>query len=248
MFVAGGNSSWWLSGMSTYMTIFSASTFVVWGGVAYKSGLVAALIGNLVGVACFLAGKWFAGRWRRIRLNSPGEFVKIRFGNTSLNFYSIVGMLGKGVHASVALYAVSIVMSTLIYLPEGSAFADASGHLAVGWAVILLGAITLIYTAVGGFLAVLMLSEVTTVLVSLRLLTISIPLASYLGGDHKHCHQHAQQTAKHRAGNDHEKIIFQDGKYFPQIYCLVVLFQHSFLLGEFFSLSLNPIYSGTACF
>ena len=34
MFVAGGNSSWWLSGMSTYMTIFSASTFVVWGGVA----------------------------------------------------------------------------------------------------------------------------------------------------------------------------------------------------------------------
>ena len=100
MFVASGNSSWWLSGMSTYMTIFSASTFVVWGGVAYKSGLVAALIGNLVGVACFLAGKWFAGRWRRIRLNSPGEFVKIRFGNTSLNFYSIVGMLGKGVHAS----------------------------------------------------------------------------------------------------------------------------------------------------
>ena len=68
------------------------------------------------------------------------------------------------------------------------------------------------------------------------------------GGDHKHCHQHAQQTAKHRAGNDHEKIIFQDGKYFPQIYCLVVLFQHSFLLGEIFSLSLNPIYSSTACF
>ena len=176
MFVASGNSSWWLSGMSTYMTIFSASTFVVWGGVAYKSGLVAALIGNLVGVACFLAGKWFAGRWRRIRLNSPGEFVKIRFGNTSLNFYSIVGMLGKGVHASVALYAVSIVMSTLIYLPEGSAFADASGHLAVGWAVILLGAITLIYTAVGGFLAVLM-TDVIQFGVLMTVVLFMIPLS-----------------------------------------------------------------------
>ena len=41
MFIAGRSSSWWLSGMSTYMTIFSASTFVVWGGVAYRSGIVA---------------------------------------------------------------------------------------------------------------------------------------------------------------------------------------------------------------
>ena len=40
MFIAGRNSSWWLSGISTYMTIFSASTFVVWGGVAYRSALV----------------------------------------------------------------------------------------------------------------------------------------------------------------------------------------------------------------
>lgn len=44
MFIAGRNSSWWLSGVSSYMTIFSASTFVVWGGVAYKSGLVAVVV------------------------------------------------------------------------------------------------------------------------------------------------------------------------------------------------------------
>ena len=33
MFIAGRNSSWWLSGVSSYMTIFSASTFVG-GGVS----------------------------------------------------------------------------------------------------------------------------------------------------------------------------------------------------------------------
>ena len=48
MFIAGRNSSWWLSGMSTYMTLFSASTFVIWGGVAYRSGFVAVLIGNIL--------------------------------------------------------------------------------------------------------------------------------------------------------------------------------------------------------
>jgi len=176
MFIAGGNSSWWLSGLSTYMTIFSASTFVIWGGVAYKSGVVAALIGNLVGVACFFAGKWFAGRWRKIRLSSPGEFVKIRFGGKSLNFYSIVGLLGKGVHASVALYAVSIVMSTLISVPEGSIFADATGHLAVSWAVIILGVITLIYTVTGGFLAVLM-TDVIQFGVLITIVLFMIPLS-----------------------------------------------------------------------
>lgn len=156
MFIASGSSSWWLSGMSTYMTIFSASTFVIWGGVAFKSGLVAVLIANMVGIACFFSGKWVAGKWRRIKLKSPGEFIKIRFGNKTLDFYSIVGMIGKGVHAAVALYAVSVIMSAIISLPEGSPFAGADGHLAVSWAVILLGAITLIYTVAGGFLAVLM--------------------------------------------------------------------------------------------
>ena len=58
MFIAGRNSSWWLSGISTYMTIFSASTFVVWGGVAYRSGLVAVIVGNMLGLASIVAGRW----------------------------------------------------------------------------------------------------------------------------------------------------------------------------------------------
>lgn len=181
MFMASGNSSWWLSGMSTYMTIFSASTFVVWGGVAYKSGLVAVLIGNIVGVACYFAGRFVAGRWHHISLKSPGEFIKIRFGDRSLSFYSIVGMLGKGVHAAVALYAVSVVMSTLITLPAGSPFANPEGHLAVSWAVVILGLITLIYTIAGGFLAVLM-TDVIQFGVLISVVIFMIPLSLHAVG------------------------------------------------------------------
>ena len=32
MFSAGGQSPWWVSGLSSFMTVFSAATFVVWGG------------------------------------------------------------------------------------------------------------------------------------------------------------------------------------------------------------------------
>lgn len=119
MFIAGRNSSWWLSGMSTYMTLFSASTFVIWGGVAYRSGLVAALVGNILGFACFFAGRYIAGRWREMKIKSPGEFLGIRFGKSTINFYTIIGIIGRGGHTAVALYAIAVVMSTLIQLPEG---------------------------------------------------------------------------------------------------------------------------------
>ena len=41
MFAAGGQSPWWVSGLSGFMTMFSAGTFVVWGGIAYRFGVVA---------------------------------------------------------------------------------------------------------------------------------------------------------------------------------------------------------------
>lgn len=176
MFIAGRNSSWWLSGMSTYMTIFSASTFVIWGGVAYRSGVVAALIGTIVGVACLLAGKFLAGRWRRMKIKSPGEYVAIRFGKKTVNLYIILGIIARGAHTAVALYAIAKVMSVLVLLPDGNQFADPSGHLAVSWAVILLGAITLIYTVLGGFLAVLM-TDVIQFGVLMTIVIFMIPLS-----------------------------------------------------------------------
>lgn len=156
MFIAGRNSSWWLSGLSTYMTIFSASTFVIWGGVAYKYGLVATVVGMTVGLACFLTGRYLCGKWREMRIKSPGEFLVVRFGGKTIDFYTIAGILGRGVHTAVALYAIAVVVCALMVLPEGHFLADSTGHLSVSWAVTTLGIITLFYTMTGGFLAVLM--------------------------------------------------------------------------------------------
>lgn len=176
MFIAGRNSSWWLSGMSAYMTLFSASTFVIWGGVAYKSGLVAVLIGNMLGFASFVVGRYLSARWREMQIKSPGEYLTIRFGRTSLNFYTLLGILGRGFHTAVALYAISIVMSTLMVLPEGHFLAGPDGHLSVYWGIAILGVITLIYTAMGGFLAVLM-TDVIQFGVLITVVVFMIPLS-----------------------------------------------------------------------
>lgn len=182
MFIAGRNSSWWLSGMSTYMTLFSASTFVIWGGVAFRSGFVAVLIGNILGFASFFVGRYLSGKWREMKIKSPGEYLTIRFGKRSLNFYTLLGIIGRGFHTAVALYAIAIVMSTLMTLPQGHFMADVSGHLAVSWAIVILGVITLLYTILGGFLAVLM-TDVIQFGVLITVVIFMIPLSiNAIGG------------------------------------------------------------------
>ena len=58
MFSAGGQAPWWVSGLSAFMTMFSAGTFVIWGGIAYRYGAVAIFINLGYGVAALLIG-WY---------------------------------------------------------------------------------------------------------------------------------------------------------------------------------------------
>lgn len=171
MFIAGRNSSWWLSGISSYMTIFSAGTFVIWAGVAYKSGLVAVVISMCLGPASLIVGKWISGRWRRLSIKSPGEYLDVRFGRKCLNFYTISGMIGKTVTSAVALYSIAIMMYTV-----------SDGKLDLYLIILVLGLITAIYTMAGGFLAVLM-TDVVQFGVLFTMILLMIPLSFHeVGG------------------------------------------------------------------
>jgi SSS family transporter len=183
MFIAGRNSSWWIAGLSTYMTIFSAGSFVVWGGVAFRSGMVAVTIGNALGIAAIFTGLFISGKWRKLNIDSPAEYLGIRFGKATISFYTIVGLIGRSVSTAVALYAVSIMMVALIPLPEGHFLSNPqTGNLSVSYAILILGVITVIYTIAGGFLAVLM-TDVIQFVVLLVMILFLIPLAfSSVGG------------------------------------------------------------------
>lgn len=183
MFIAGRNSSWWLSGVSSYMTIFSASTFVIWGGVAYKSGLVATTVAICLGIASIIIGKWISAKWRELKIKSPGEFLTVRFGHTTLSFYTIAGIIARAAHTAVALYAVAVVLCTLVQIPEGSIFASTGlagdspeGFLSIWWALAILGLVALVYTVLGGFLAVLM-TDVIQFGVLIAVVVFMIPLS-----------------------------------------------------------------------
>ena len=157
MFAAGGQSPWWVSGLSSFMAMFSAGTFVVWGGIAYKHGIVAISINMCYGVAALLVGYILAGRWQKMGLKTPAEYVELRFGRKAIHFYTWAMMAYRLTGVGVALYSLAVLLVALVPLDAGNPFRDpVTGHLALTWAVLLFGTVVTIYTVGGGLWAVLM--------------------------------------------------------------------------------------------
>jgi len=157
MFSAGGQSPWWVSGLSGFMTMFSAGTFVVWGGIAYRYGFVAVAINMCYGIAALLVGWFLAGYWRKLGVSSASEFLQLRFGGSIVQFYTwfqgTVGIFAMG----GAVYALSKIVCALIPLPPGHILADpATGFLSVPFTSVSLCVMVILITFSGGLWAVLM--------------------------------------------------------------------------------------------
>ncbi|NLE38756.1 MAG: Na+:solute symporter, partial [Pirellulaceae bacterium] len=183
MFAAGNQAPWWVAGLSGFMTSFSAGTFVVWGGVACRLGMVAVAILMTNGIAALLVGYTVATRWRRLGITTAAEYVEMRFGRNAVYLYTSLFMVVRMFAVGIALYSIAVVLCALVPLPEDNYFRDpATGHLAVPWAVVLGGGVVITYTVIGGLWAVLMNDVFQFIVLALSTL-VTIPLClSKMGG------------------------------------------------------------------
>ena len=165
MFAAGRRSPWWASGLSGFMTMFSAGTFVVWGGIAYELGFVAVMINTCYGIAALLVGYFVAGRWNQLGVSTPAEFVSLRFGKTGLHFFTWTMLIKRILGVSVSLYALAVLLVALM-------------PLNLTWAIILFGAIVVIYTMQGGLWAVLMTDVLQFIVLTVVVLFVAILMIS----------------------------------------------------------------------
>ena len=176
MFAAGGESPWWTSGLSAFMTMFSAGTFVVWGGVAYQYGFVAVMINICYGIAALLVGYFVAGKWKKLGVRTPAQFIELRFGSSAVQFYTWSMLVFRVVGSAGALYSLSKILVALMPLEEGNFLRDpATGNLSLFWAIVIFGGIVVVYTMAGGLWAVLMTDVLQFIVLNLAVLFI-IPL------------------------------------------------------------------------
>lgn len=181
MFSAGGKSPWWMSGISAYMTMFSAGTFVVWGGVAYRLGAVAITVCMSMGVAALIAGYFFAGKWKESGATSAAEFVGQKYGQGVLHMYTWLGIVTRIIGVSVALYSVAVIVSSLIPVSPDNFFADDNDFFSVNWLIIIVGTVIILYTFLGGLWAVL-LTDFTQFVVLMLSVCLILPMIYSVGG------------------------------------------------------------------
>ena len=183
MFAAGGQSPWWLSGLSAFMTMFSAGTFVVWGGIAYRHGLVAVAICTTLGLSALLTGWFLAGVWKRQGVDSAAEFLELRFGRSLVQFYLwLQGTLGIFTMGG-AVYALSVIICALTPLAPGHMLADpATGNLSVTIASLFICVIVVAVCFIGGLWAVLMTDVLQFIILTVAVLMVVPMLFGRAGG------------------------------------------------------------------
>lgn len=162
-FAAGGALPWWMSGLSLFMSFFSAGTFVVWGSIAYKSGWVAIAIQWTMCIAGLIIGFWIAPKWQKTKALTAAEFITDRLGYKTQKIYTYLFLLISVFTTGAFLYPVAKIVEVSTGIP-------------ITASVIFLGILILIYTAVGGLWAVIVTDVLQFVVLTAAVLIV-VPLS-----------------------------------------------------------------------
>jgi solute:Na+ symporter, SSS family len=171
-FAAGGAVPWWISSLSLFMGFVSAGTFVVWGSIAYSSGLVSISIQWTMSLAGFLVGFLIAPRWHKTRSLTAAGFISDRLGVNIQKAYSYI-------------YLSIMVFMTGVYLYSVSRILQVSTGISLYYAIAILGFIVILYTSLGGLWAVVVTDTLQfVILTAAAIIVVPLSLAK-VGGIHQ---------------------------------------------------------------
>ncbi|MGE9293148.1 MAG: sodium:solute symporter family transporter, partial [Puniceicoccales bacterium] len=165
----GCQGTWWLIGTSAFMGAFSAWTFTGAAGVVYTAGwsVIFLYLSNSLGFV--FNAVYLAPRFRQMRLTTGGEIILARYGLFTQQYLSYTGFLFYGYVAALHLYGLCIFTSAIFGFD-------------IQTTIVIIGAIVLFYSMVGGSWAV----KATDFLQSLLLIPITILIAilslRFIGG------------------------------------------------------------------
>ncbi len=141
-FKSGCKGTWWLVGMSTFMSGISALTFTGNGGAAFEAGWSVLVIyaGNVIGF--IISGLFLAAWYRQLRATTFPEVLRERFGPVTQQIYAYFFLIWFLWAGSIWLWGLGIFTSAIFDIP-------------VGVIIPVLGVVVLIYSTAGGRWAVM---------------------------------------------------------------------------------------------
>ena len=113
-FRGGGRMLWWMVGSSAFMAQFSAWTFTGASGKAFTDGLAITFV-FFANTAAYVAGwLYFAKRFRQMRVDTPTEGIRRRFGHGNELFFSWALIVFGVINGGVWLNALGVFTSTFL--------------------------------------------------------------------------------------------------------------------------------------
>lgn len=180
-FKAGGKLPWIISGLSLFVSGFSAFMFVSASGFTYRNG-ISGLYMFTSSFGAYWLGYFIYGRlWRRSRIDSPMEILTRRYSQSTTYFYSIAQVIPNILLMGTLIYTLCIFIS--------SAFGFGGVHIDFGvvtlsgfeMTLIGIGVILLLYTVLGGLWAVAVTDTLQFIIMFLMTLVVFPVSFMYIG-------------------------------------------------------------------
>ncbi len=167
-FSGGNNIPWWLSGVSFYMSSFSVAAFIMYPSLCYSYGWVGVTLLWVAAPATLFSSVFLARKWRRARIDSPVEYLELRFSPALRQLFTWQGLPLKVIDDGIKLCAIG-------------KFISISLGFDMIWSILGAGGIMLLYTFMGGLWAVAVTDFVQFIVLSAAIL-IMLPLSILRAG------------------------------------------------------------------
>jgi len=112
-FRGGGRMLWWMVGSTAFMAQFSAWTFTGAAGKAFSDGFAVSLVFFANTFAYFCGWAYFSHRFRQMRVDTPTQAIKRRFGEQNELFFSCALIIFSLINAGIWLNALGVFSSAV---------------------------------------------------------------------------------------------------------------------------------------
>ncbi|ELU4007686.1 transporter [Vibrio vulnificus] len=123
----GGTMMWWMAGATAFMTQFSAWTFTGAAAKAYEDGISVMFLfwGNALGF--FVAALFFAKRYRRLRVETAMEVIRVRFGGVSEQVFTWLSFPITLIACAIWMNGLAAFFSALFAIPVATTILSMGG-------------------------------------------------------------------------------------------------------------------------
>ena len=112
-FRGGGRMLWWMVGSTAFMMQFSAWTFTGAAGKAFTDGFAVCLVFFANTFSYFCGWAYFSHRFRQMRVDTPTEAIRRRFGSGNELFFSCALIIFTLLNAGIWLNALGVFSSAV---------------------------------------------------------------------------------------------------------------------------------------